>query len=130
MAFNEEYFIIKRENNNSYPLLINDTGCPPYNREKKFIENAQRMCFCFGKPVPQKPVMADYHSSPKSIVSDRVYNILNNLNIKGLQLIPATINGKKGEAYTNYWYIHITNNFSDIFDKKESIFELNNRLVR
>ena len=108
MAFDEEYFIIHRENNNSYPLLINDTGCPPYHREKKFIENAQRMYFCFGKPIPKKPVMADYHSSPKSIISDRVYNILNNLNIKGLQLIPATVNGKK-EKYENYYFIHIYN---------------------
>jgi hypothetical protein len=88
------------------------------------------MFFCFGKPIPKKPIMADYHSEPSSVVSDKIYNVLNDLNIKGLQLIPATIRGNKKEEYPNYWFLHITNFISEIFDKEKSVFRLNNLVFR
>jgi hypothetical protein len=123
MANDFEYYVITRENNNNYPLIITDSDCPPYEDEEEAIENPQRMYFCLGKPIPKKPIMVDFHSQPKSVISDKIYTVLNNLNIKGIQLIPATIRSKDNE-YSNYWYIHIINRFPAL-DREKSIFQWN-----
>jgi hypothetical protein len=116
-----EYYFINRANNNHHPVLIADTACPPYLRKKEYIENPQRMFFCFGKPIPKKPKMVDYHSSPKSIISKKIFDVLNELKIKGIQLIPATITGKNDEIYEDYWYIHIINRYPAIDREKSDI---------
>ncbi|GHU07153.1 hypothetical protein FACS1894151_01030 [Spirochaetia bacterium] len=69
--------------------------------------------------------MVDYHSSPKFIVSKKIFDVLDNMNVKGIQLIPAVIRGTKGETYENYRYIHITNYYSAI-DKENSKCEWSN----
>ncbi|GHU74235.1 hypothetical protein FACS189413_18980 [Bacteroidia bacterium] len=120
-----EYYFIGRANNPQHPLLIADSDCPPYLRKKEYIENPETMAFCFGKPIPRKPKMADYHSEPNSVISKKIFDVLDNLNVKGIQLIPAVIRGTKGETYENYWYVHITNYYSAI-DKENSKCEWSN----
>ncbi|GHT11230.1 hypothetical protein FACS189432_09170 [Bacteroidia bacterium] len=116
-----EYYFIGRANNPQHPLLIADNDCPPYLRKKEYIENPETMAFCFGKPIPRKPKMADYHSQPKSVISKKIFDVLDNMNVKGIQLIPAVIRGKKGETYENYWYIHIINSYPAL-DREKSIY--------
>ncbi|GHV35514.1 hypothetical protein FACS1894178_5240 [Bacteroidia bacterium] len=119
-----EYYFISRANNPQHPLLIADNDCPPYLRKKEYIENPETMAFCFGKPIPRKPKMADYHSEPNSVISKKIFDVLDNLNIKGIQLIPSIITGKNDEIYENYWYIHIINHYS-VIDKENSECEWN-----
>jgi len=114
-----EYYLIDRENNDNYPLLEQDDDCPSYQHIKEYIENPEIMEFYLGDPVPRKPQMVDYHSMPYSIVSEKIYNVLNNLKINGIQLIPSVITGKKKEKYDNYWYIHIYNRYAAM-DRKNS----------
>ncbi|GHT57734.1 hypothetical protein FACS18945_2680 [Bacteroidia bacterium] len=116
-----EYYFIGRANNPQHPLLIADNDCPPYLRKKEYIENPETMAFCFGKPIPRKPKMADYHSQPKSVISKKIFDVLDNMNVKGIQLIPAVIRGTKGETYENYWYIHIINRYPAL-DREKSIY--------
>ncbi|GHV35523.1 hypothetical protein FACS1894178_5270 [Bacteroidia bacterium] len=116
-----EYYFIGRANNPQHPLLIADNDCPPYLRKEEYIENPETMAFCFGKPIPRKPKMADYHSQPKSVISKKIFDVLDNMNVKGIQLIPAVIRGKKGETYENYWYIHIINSYPAL-DREKSIY--------
>jgi hypothetical protein len=117
-----EYYFIGRVNNDQYPLLIADTDCPAYLRKKEYIENPQRMFFCLGKPIPKKPKMVDYHSTPKSVISKKIFDVLDEMKIKGIQLIPATITGKNNELYEDYWYIHIINRYPAL-DREKSIYE-------
>jgi len=117
-----EYYFIGRENNDQYPLLIADTDCPPYLRKEEFIENPETMKFCFGKPIPRKPKMVDYHSAIYPVVSQKIYDVLAPMNIKGIQLIPAIITGEKNEIYENYWFINICNLFPAL-DREKSVCE-------
>jgi hypothetical protein len=116
--------LIGRENKSQYPLLIEDSNCPPYSDEEEYIENPERMYFCFGKPVPKKPELADFHSSPKSVISSKIYKVLDDMKIKGIQLIPATITGKNNELYEDYWFIHITNRYPAL-DRENSVYQWN-----
>jgi hypothetical protein len=119
-----EYYFIGRANNEQYPLLTEDSDCPPYSYEKVRIENPQSMSYRLGKPVPRKPKMVDFHSSPDSVISKKIFDVLDNMNIKGIQLIPAIITGKNDEIHENYWYIHIINHYS-VIDKENSECEWN-----
>jgi hypothetical protein len=130
MAINDEYYFLSQKritDKTGYPTpspnIIKDSDCPPYTREKKLIENPQRTFFCFGKGTSKSPRMLDYHEIPCPLVSDKIYSILSKMDIKGLQLIPATIRGKK-EDYTNYWYMHIVN-FYPALDREQSIYKWN-----
>ncbi|GHU26632.1 hypothetical protein FACS1894172_20800 [Spirochaetia bacterium] len=124
MANEFEYYFISRANNPQHPLLIADTDCPPYLRTQEYIENPETMAFCLGKPIPRKPKMVDYHSTPDSVISKKIFDVLDNLNVKGIQLIPTIITGKNDEIYENYWYIHIINHYS-VIDKENSECEWN-----
>ena len=117
-----EYYIIERENSSNYPLLIEDDGCPFYIKKKEYIEDAEHMFFCLGAPIPRKPEMVDYHPVPYTVVSKKIYDILEPMKIKGIQLIPATITGKDNELYEDYFYLHIYNIY-DFLDKDLSIYD-------
>lgn len=115
-----EYYFIGRDNNDQYPLLVEDSNCPPYRLERVVIDKPQSMEYRLGKPVPRKPKMVDYHSAVNSVISNRIYDVLAPMNIKGVQLIPAIITGKKNEIYENYWYVHICN-YLPALDREKSV---------
>jgi len=124
--FNKEYFVIGRENNNDYPLLVVKQG-GKYEREYEYVDDIQPMLYRLGEPVPSKPIMVDFHSSSCSIVSQKISDVLKNLNIKGLQLIPATIEGKNNELYENYWFLNIYNKLQAL-DMEKSVYNWSNFL--
>lgn len=104
-----EYYRVHRANDNDVPLLDPDTGCPDYLFEKKAIDKPKPLKFKLGEPIPKKPRMADYHASPYSIISKKIYDVLAPLNIKGIQLLPAVIRVKNDKLVSDYWAIHIYN---------------------
>lgn len=116
-----EYYIIDRENNNSYPLLLENQGSPVYTTERNYIEDTLEMQFCMGDPIPKKPRIVDYHSTPYSVISRKIYDVLEPMKIRGLQLIPATIIGINNELIKDYWYVHIYNNYP-VLDRENSIY--------
>ena len=105
------------------PSIIMDSGCPPYDDEYKFIENPEMMLFCFGKGTSKSPRMIDYHYP--GLVSEKLYSVLNAMNINGLQLLPATISGK-GKEY-KYWYLNIYNVYP-VLDLEKSEYKWNDTL--
>ena len=124
--FNKEYFVIGRENNNDYPLLVVKQG-GKYEREYEYVDDIQPMLYRLGEPVPSKPIMVDFHSSSCSIVSQKISDVLKNLNIKGLQLIPATIEGKNNELHEDYWFLNIYNKLQAL-DMDKSVYNWSNFL--
>lgn len=117
---NEEYFVIGRVNNNNYPLLVVKQG-GRYERECEYVDDIHPMLYRLGEPVPPKPIMVDFHSSSCSIVSQKIGNVLGEINIKGLQLIPATIEGKNNELYENYCFLNIYNKYPAL-DMDKSVY--------
>ena len=119
--FNKEYFVIGRANNSNHPLLTVKQG-GEYQESEEFIQNPDIMEYRLAKPVPSKPVMADYHSSPYSVVSKKIGNELAKLNLKEVQLIPATITGKNDEQHEEYFFLHIYN-YIVALDRQKSIYK-------
>jgi len=117
-----EYYIIGMLGIANAPLLIEDEGCPFYIKQKEYIENPERMFFCLGAPVPRNPVMVDYHPVPYTVVSKKIYDILQPLFINGVQLIPATITGKDNVLYEDYFYLHIYNIY-ELLDRDLSVYD-------
>ena len=124
--FDKEYFRIGRANNDNHPLLVVKQG-GKYEREYEYIDDVEPMIYRLGEPVPSKPIMVDFHSSSCSIVSQKISDVLINLNIKGLQLIPATIEGKNNELYENYCFLNIYNKLK-VLDMDKSVYRWSNFL--
>jgi hypothetical protein len=103
-----KYYRIHRKSDNSIPLLDEGPNCPDYLIRESFIDKPKLMTFKFGKPVPRHPKIADYHSSPESIVSDKIKRVLDPLNLYRVQLIPSQIKGTEGNI-SGFWAIHIYN---------------------
>jgi hypothetical protein len=79
--------------------------------------------FEFSKPYPKKPNIVDYFSNGGfGVISKKLYQILNPLNIKGIQLIPSTIsNPRSQETYSDYFFLHIYN-YLECLDKEKSVY--------
>lgn len=113
-----EYYRVNRSKDNTIPLLEVEDNCPEYLNLNTPIENPKLMLFRFGKPVPKKPLMADYHSSPNSVISKKIYDVLSPRKIEGIQLLPARIRGKGKDVFNDYWAIHIFNKIKCIDIRK------------
>lgn len=101
-----EYYKVHRKNDNDVPLLNPETGCPKYLYQKKAIENPELLTFKFGPPIPKKPKITDFHTSPYSVISSNIFNVLSVRNIYGVQLLACTIRGNNDKIYTDYWAVH------------------------
>ena len=124
--FNKEYFVIGRVNNNQHPLLT-VTKKGGYEEDEEYVENPESMEYRLGSPIPKQPKMVDYHSTPCSVVSQKIHDVLEKLNINGLQMISAIITGKDSELYENYWFLNIYNKLA-VLDKEKSKYDWNDFL--
>ena len=101
--YNQEYFFIRRKGIN-YPLI-------------------EYVNWPDSAPLPDKPEMGDFHSCAyKAIVSETIKNIINLINLKEVQFIPATICNQAGEIVEGYYIIHIYH-FIQAMDKEKSDWE-------
>jgi hypothetical protein len=123
MAIEYEYFEINPVNNNLYPRItaLNDESAD-YQYVNDVINDPQPMEFGVQVKGRKRYEVVDYHTSPYSVISKKIYDALCNINIEGVQYIPATIIGKKDERYENYYYVHIYNYLS-VIDREKSIYE-------
>lgn len=110
---NFEYYILDRDGSKPYPLLICKPECPStnyymyQNLGKKIEKIDEPARFEYGPPILISPVIGDYFSQPKSIVSKKIKNILDSLDIESIQLIPAEIETNKGDIIEDFYYVHI-----------------------
>ena len=127
-----DYYLIGRDNTPSAPLLM-----PDDNQNTMFIlgrepveELKKPMELCFRPPVPAKPRMVDYHSLPSSVFSQKIYEVLQPMNIEGLQLLPATVRGKNDTYYENYWVAYIYKRIAclDMKHSEYSISEIDGKI--
>jgi hypothetical protein len=109
--YTKEYYYLERDGNPNYPLLrVDDDDYEEIEDATKWIEREKPFELCFGEPVPRKPQMADYHSLPSSVVSEKIKLVFDELNIPDVQLFPSTIlDTKTGERIKGYYLIKIFN---------------------
>jgi hypothetical protein len=123
-----DYYLIEFDGSYYSPLLMNDDANDPYggmvylSRSIK-VEDDRVAYLTFNPPIPKKPQMVDYlHIQCRAAFSKKVYDVLKDKDIKGLQLIPAVIRGKKDEQYTDYWVANVYNEYA-FLDIVESDWE-------
>lgn len=114
-----DYYIVMRENNPKYPLLGWRQDYLIRSMEPFNIDEPIKLRV--GDPVPKKYEMVDYHSLPESVISEKIKNVLEPINIYGTQLLPTTVEGEKGDVYS-YYLLHIYNEIS-CMDKRKSKYE-------
>ncbi|MDR2926329.1 MAG: hypothetical protein LBU76_10365 [Azoarcus sp.] len=130
MANDFDYYIIFPKITENVPILRNDDKHDiegiSFLYMDEYAKNIKTPVHLrFNPPVPKKPKMVDHLSLPSSVFSQKVYDVLEPLNIKELQLVPVIITGEKSEKYNNYWVANIYNCL-ECFDKDESIYEIDN----
>lgn len=101
-----EYYKVDRKSDPNIPLFTAEKGSPRYLFEKKTIKKPEKLSFKLGLPIPKKPQMADFHISPFSIISQKIYNVLYPLNISGIQLLPCVIHSGEDKTFSDYWAVH------------------------
>ena len=106
-----EYYLIGGDGDASTPLLAPDEYQSLRILHKEIpYEGLEPIRLRFNNPIPRNPTMRDYHSLPYSVVSKKVRDILETMNIFGVQFIPAVIrNELNGDVYEGYYIIHVFN---------------------
>ena len=117
---NQDYFVIESGGSNNYPLLEWDQKAGMF-RKGKPVTVTEPIKLRLGAPVPAQPEMVDYHELPEPVVGKRIKNLLEPMDIFGIQLIPARI-PVENEIY-NYWLLHVFNEIICV-DREKSILEI------
>ena len=112
---NFDYYLIGSDSTKSVPLLMpykdQSTsfilGREPIDFNNKLDDFNGLMELCFRPPVPANPKMVDFHELPSSVFSKKIYDVLQPMNIDGLQLLPARVMGKNNEIYNDYFVAYI-----------------------
>lgn len=112
-----DYFVVMRAGPSSYPLLEWDEFGPNLSRPAP-VQLTRPVQLRLGKPVPRNPIMVDYHSLPRPVVSERLKDVLEALDLHGLQCIPADVKVKPDDV-RHYWLLHVYNKIACI-DRQRS----------
>ena len=89
-----EYYVVERENNDNYPLFSWDQKENEYGLGKP-VNFTEPLKFRLGKPIPSEFKWVDYHKAPEPVISPALAEILEKLDIYGIQLIPAKVRNPK-----------------------------------
>ncbi|MFV0329890.1 MAG: imm11 family protein [Dysgonomonas sp.] len=100
--------------------------------EKFALDESHVFRFRFEDPVPRNPKMGDAHGNAQHlIISDRIKKVLEAMNLKDVQYLPATIEGgKNNEIFEGYRALHIHNLIRCMDREKSDFKERDGSIVR
>ena len=100
-----KYYVLENGGGNYNPLVDFKERSRPFNLPQP-MQIDKPVELILGEPIPGKPVMIDYHSMGGiDLISDKVKNVLEPMDIDGIQLVPAQVD-VNGTFY-DYWVIHV-----------------------
>lgn len=125
--YNEEYFYLRKTGGDKYPSLQYAAGnvCSSMELFDDIALDTQEIRYLsFRKPMPRSPKLADFHLLKENApaISECLKKVLESLNLKGIQFLPAVIRDKSGKEHSGYYIIHIVN-LIKCMDKENSIYE-------
>jgi len=104
------YFVLDSDDNSNYPPLNKfDHETTMATHMDELIPDGFTCIFEVDldySDAPKVPQMVDYHTAPKPVVSKKIKDVLEPLNLKGVQLVPAEIRWKD-KVYKDYFYMHV-----------------------
>lgn len=101
-----DYFVLERAGPSSYPLLEWDQSGSAFYKGTP-VTVTEPIKLRLGAPVPRNPVMVDHHSLPEPVLSTRIKDALEPLELHGVQLVPADVRVK--DEVLRYWLLHVYN---------------------
>ncbi|TQF12001.1 hypothetical protein FJV41_31230 [Myxococcus llanfairpwllgwyngyllgogerychwyrndrobwllllantysiliogogogochensis] len=116
-----DYCVVTRAGSDRFPLLEWDEDGSRFYRGEPVVVTAP-IKLRLGHPVPHNPVMADYHSLPRPVVAPRVKDVLEPLNLRGVQLVPADVL-VQGEDVRRYWLLHVYQRIACV-DRRHSLLRI------
>ena len=125
--YDDEYYLLMRENNSNYPLIKIDEARYSSWRDSGVFENPFALYndgylypLTAANPIPKTPEIVDYHCSP-SAFSLRVIEQVTQMGIEGTQWFPAYIH-HDGVSHYDYVIMH-TYHEIECMDKEKSSFK-------
>jgi hypothetical protein len=116
--FDKEYFVMNTDGANNRPLLAWGKVDFSLFLESKPVDEKQYelpLKIVFDEPYPVKYEMADLHMlATCNAVSKEFKNLLENLNIYGIQFVAIEITSNTGETISQYYVAHFWNKLSAI----------------
>ncbi len=102
---NDEYYVLESENNNNYPMI--GASLRPRSQGRKLVEEYALNIY-LDDPMPKKPEYVDFHTSGSvPVVSKNMKDLLEPLNIYGIQFITGTEGDVIEELKLDYYLLHI-----------------------
>ena len=106
---NSKYYFVKPKSDQAYPLVdILEEDDDLWELE-------------LSSPVPRKPVMADFLSGAKDVFDKRIADVMQSMNMEGVQFFPAEIDDTKGNIHDNYVCVIVDDNTYELADKERSV---------
>lgn len=107
-----------------YPMLeyaADSIGSFTELLRNKDLDITQVRMMCFAKPIPTNAQLADHHylTANAPVISHRLKDILEGLNLKQVQLLPTIVRDKKGKEHEGYYIVHVLN-LIKCMDKEKS----------
>ena len=117
----DEYYIISRENNNSYPLFAWDMDSSLI-LSKTPIVIKEPIRLRLRKPISAHFEWVDFHLSPYPVFSQHISKALMPINIYGIQFIPTKVRHPKlSDEIKDYYLMHVWNQISCLDTNKSEL---------
>jgi hypothetical protein len=118
---NDEYYVLEPENNNSYPMI--GASIRPRSLGKEVIGEYSLNLYLDG-PTPKKPEYVDFHTSGSTpVVSIMMKDLLEPLEIYGIQFLKGTQGNLIEELKLDYYLLHIYSRIICVNREKSDIDE-------
>lgn len=118
---NDEYYVLEPDNNNSYPMI--GASLRPHFQGRT-VSGDYSLNIYLDDPMPRKPEYVDFHTSGATpVVSKNIKDLLEPLEIYGIQFLKGTTGDVIEELKLDYYLLHIYSNIECI-DKDNSNVDL------
>ena len=125
MSNNAEYYAVFSESHANVPDLMIDNDYLGnlcfLSQKRKTLPSEEYARLEFNPPYPPHLRWIDglKLSGTTQVFSQKIYDVLSKVEIKGLQLVPTIIKTNKGELVKNFWTANIYQRFA-FFDEEKS----------
>ena len=116
MAENFKYYVMNSKGDQAYPMLKIVGRDFDENNKLKLVYLE------INTPKPNKPVLADFLYASKDILSKRIANAMQEMNMEGVEFVPTQLTLKKGEIIEDYICVSVDNNTYEALDNEKAIF--------
>ena len=112
---NSKYYFVKRKGDQAYPIInllnLGDVECG--NSEILYAVIG-------GSTIPRNPVMADFLKSANDIFTQRIADVMQEMDMENVYFYPTHIDDTKGKIHDNYVCIDVADNTYELLDKELS----------